>query len=259
MNDPRFRKNCLVGALVKLRNGVTGKILHCKGELDYHPLGMMVELEDGTRDRVSELLETNLDDKKSTFPKESMKIEYKASYSIPIESNDEIMKRYKIPDERALKLRLPEISETLRFSVLKTIAAFANTYGGTLCIGIIDRTHEILGLEKDYDAINSDGDGLITDIKSKIKSAFQSDYYEIITNCLMKIICDSSGLEYLKIDVTPSVNPVSIKVNATVKNQKIIHEKFYVRTNNGSEEYPASYFFMVHWPNREKKTEMQLT
>jgi len=40
------------------------------------------------------------------------------------------------------------VNKTLRFSVLKTIAAFLNTAGGTLVIGVDDDGH-VLGLEKD--------------------------------------------------------------------------------------------------------------
>jgi predicted HTH transcriptional regulator len=258
VSDGKYRDNCVRGTLVKLHNDETGKIEKCMGELDYHPHGMMVLLESGTKDRVLEILESANEEQKDEFPKESAIIEYKASFSIPTESNEEIMKRHKIPDEKALKARLPEIKNNLRKSVMKTIAAFGNTQGGILCIGIKDRTHEVLGLDLEYTEVE-DGDGLITEIKNKMHVFFGDTYYEAISCTNLEIVENKNGKEYLKIQVRTALNPIIIKIDGLVKNQKVVIDQYFIRTSNGSEEIPAQNFFLSHWPERGKKINIKLS
>lgn len=52
-----------------------------------------------------------------------------------------------------------EVNKDLRFSVLKTIAAFLNTAGGTLVIGVEDDGH-VLGLAQDLKTLQSSADRL---------------------------------------------------------------------------------------------------
>jgi len=258
VSDERYRDNCVRGTLVKIHNDEIGKIQKCMGELDYHPHGMMVLLESGTKGRVLEILESANKEQKEEFPKESAKIEYKATFSIPTESNEDIMERHKIPNENALKSRLPQIKDTLRKSVMKTIAAFGNTEGGILCIGIKDRTHEILGLDLEYAEVE-DGDGLITEIKNKMHAFFGETYYETISCTNLEVVEGKNGKEYLKIQVRPSPNPIIIQTDGLIKNQKVVIDEYFIRTSNGSEKIPAKNFFLSHWPERGKKTDIRLS
>ena len=68
-----------------------------------------------------------------------------------------------------------EVNKQLRFSVLKTIAAFLNTAGGTLVIGVEDDGH-ILGLAQDLKAMQNS------------KDRFEQK--------LMSLVCDRIGAEF---------------------------------------------------------------
>lgn len=68
-----------------------------------------------------------------------------------------------------------EANKTLRFSVLKTIAAFLNTAGGTLVVGVEDDGH-ILGLERDIQLVRN-----------------SQDRFEQL---IMSLVCDRIGAEY---------------------------------------------------------------
>ena len=115
--------------------------------------------------------------------------------------------------------------------ILKTLAAFGNTDGGILLIGV-DDDKNIIGLEKDFQSLKRQ----------------DSDYYEIhLRNLLHK----EMGVKYVskhirtqfetspdrkvvcKIKVIPGDEPQFLKVKD--KNGKQ-NEKFYVRSGNSSQE-----------------------
>jgi predicted HTH transcriptional regulator len=73
---------------------------------------------------------------------EGDKIEFKASLHHPYESQP--------PDPRKPKPTRKEIEKILRKSVTKTIAAFLNSEGGTLLIGVAD-SGSVLGIEPDFE------------------------------------------------------------------------------------------------------------
>lgn len=115
--------------------------------------------------------------------------------------------------------------------ILKTLAAFGNTDGGILLIGVDDEK-KILGLEKDFQSL-------------KRKDA---DYYEIhLRNLLHKEMgvkyvskhirtqfeTAANGKVVCKIKVIPGDEPQFLKVKD--KNGKQ-DEKFYVRSGNSSQE-----------------------
>lgn len=83
---------------------------------------------------------------------------------------------------------------------LKTIAAFLNTSGGTLLIGVSDNG-DIRGLEKDYNLCNKrDKDGLEQKIRSYLKSYFQPDP---IGKIEINFVCLPEG-DICRIDVQSS-------------------------------------------------------
>jgi type I restriction enzyme R subunit len=111
-------------------------------------------------------------------------------------------------------------NKKLRFSVLKTIAAFLNSEGGTLLIGV-DDDHNIFGLEKDY---------------QQLKGQSRDQFEQTLTNLIASYI----GIEYsqyIEIDfeqiddkdicrviVAKSPRPIFLKEPEG--------KKFYVRANN---------------------------
>ncbi len=115
--------------------------------------------------------------------------------------------------------------------ILKTLAAFGNTDGGILLIGV-DDDKNIIGLEKDFQSLKR----------------HDADYYEIhLRNMLHKEMgvkyvskhirtqfeSSSDGKVVCKIKVIPADEPQFLKVKD--KNGKQ-DEKFYVRSGNSSQE-----------------------
>jgi serine/threonine protein kinase len=56
------------------------------------------------------------------------------------------------------KSHISSLQRDLEHAVLKTLAAFLNSYGGTLVIGVADN-HSIIGIEVDYPSTKGSGDG----------------------------------------------------------------------------------------------------
>lgn len=162
-----------------------------------------VSLSESEEDRLTrELKEKQAYYKKLIQNDEGESLEFKSSFIEPIPSEE------KIREIKKLKLQLesssdPNIVKTLKkaltekedeihgakarkkiiHSALKTIAAFANTRGGILLIGVSDTKH-ILGLKRDYDSFpkkedrGRDGFGKFFD--SKIKEYFGESFSSLL-------------------------------------------------------------------------------
>ena len=127
--------------------------------------------------------------------------------------------------------RQEKTNSDLEKVILKTLAAFGNTDGGILLIGV-DDDKNVIGLEKDFQTLKRQ----------------DSDYYEIhLRNLLHK----EMGVKYVskhirtqfetatggqvvcKIKVIPGDEPQFLKVKDRNGKQD---EKFYVRSGNSSHE-----------------------
>ena len=109
-----------------------------------------------------------------------------------------------------------EFKETLRFclkekkkmkyveeSALKTIAAFLNSSGGDLFIGIDDES-EIKGLEKDYETFkekDKNRDGFLKHLDNLIGKTFTNSIYPLLR---IKIY-EKNGLDFCRIHVKPKI------------------------------------------------------
>ena len=109
-----------------------------------------------------------------------------------------------------------ELKETLRFclkeqmkmdyveeSVLKTIAAFLNTSGGDLFIGVND-DEEIMGLDKDYQTFrekDQNKDGFYKHLDNLIGKTFTNSIYPLLH---IKIY-EKDGLDFCRINVKPKL------------------------------------------------------
>jgi predicted HTH transcriptional regulator len=79
-----------------------------------------------------------------------------------------------------------ERNEALRHSVLKTVAAFMNSDGGTLVIGVED-DRKVLGIGKDLQLLGGSTDKfeqLVVSLLSEYLGASQAHYYKIRFECL---------------------------------------------------------------------------
>lgn len=150
---------------------------------------------------------------------ETLRIEFKSTARVPLSSD------------------VPE--KVVNEGIIKTVAAFMNSEGGTLGIGISD-DGDILGIQKDLDYKRQDLDGyqnwlstlLMNAIGQAVVARNTSIRFELAED---RVVC--------LIDVSPSSSPVYAD---TVKGKEL----FYVRVGNttrilsGSEmvEYISSHF-----------------
>ena len=114
--------------------------------------------------------------------------------------------------------------------IVKTVAAFANSQGGTLLIGVSD-SGEILGLEGDYLSLGgANRDKFEMHLRNLLSSAFGAAF----VSSKLKVLFPAIGeVEICQVDVQPSAKPLVL----TVKDKNGVgQEKFYVRSGNSSQE-----------------------
>ena len=253
MADTKYLVNVPIGCLVKCVSGEVGRVKEAYAETGWNPLGIRVVLEDGTVCRAQEVIEelkpVELELKEKINSPESDMLEFKGSFASPLESKEKIMNECKIKNDEQYDAWFKRKSPELMHAVMKTIAAFANTDGGTLLIGIEDRTKKTLGLQADYDNLKVDDDGLIIEIKNQFKHFFGEERFMTVLNLNSDLtIYPYEGKEICRIDVTPS------KTTAIpVKHFKTKIDEFYIRHSNSSEPIPPHEFYEVHWDKHKKK------
>lgn len=126
------------------------------------------------------------------------------------------------------------VNKKLEDVVLKTIAAFANSQGGTLLIGVSD-DGAILGLEGDYHAL---GGANRDKFELHLRNLLNSCFGKVLPSNKIKVTFpEIGGLEICQIDVQPALNAVVI--SAKDKDGQA-REKFYVRSGNSSQELSMS-------------------
>ena len=261
MKDPHFKSNIHVGQPVKILQRInqeekTGKIKSILSPLDFHPHGIKVILEDLTEGRVIEIFEPENSKNAEILEKlkqsESNSLEFKASLLAPNESTEKIMTRYKIKSRKDLDALIQKLKKNIVHSAMKTIAAFANSDGGSLIIGVEDRTGKLIGLENDFRYVsNNDGDGFLIELKNQIKSYFRGTGI-MATMPVMEII-NIDGKDICHIQVNPSKEVCVIYEEIENRNGKFLTEKYYVRISNSSEEFSPRDFFEKHWTNHKIK------
>lgn len=116
--------------------------------------------------------------------------------------------------------------------IAKAVAAFANSDGGTLLIGVHD-TDGAVGLEQDYAVTGGDRDGfenaLTTSLQNQFGPAFKAQKVKVSFPL-------AGGVEICRVDVARSEALMPIEV--TDKNgQK--SKRIYVRSGNSSQELPS--------------------
>ena len=111
-------------------------------------------------------------------------------------------------------------------SVLKTIAAFLNSLGGDLFIGVSD-DYEIKGLEKDYLTFkekDQNRDGFLKHLDNLIGKTFTNSIYP-----LLKIkIYEKDGLDFCRVNVKPKTENGTF---VTFKGE----QHFFIRRSGGTQ------------------------
>ena len=123
-------------------------------------------------------------------------------------------------------------------AVLKTIAAFANTKGGQLLIGVQDKPRDITGLE--LDDYKNDRDDYTKGIMNRVKTFLGTLAATLVD---IEIIRMENGKELCLIKVDPSTEPVFCTHNEFEKNhQKYIPnpEFLYIRQSGETHKLTPS-------------------
>lgn len=131
-------------------------------------------------------------------------------------------------------IREGKINKKLEEIILKSVAAFANSNGGTLLIGV-DDDGTILGLEHDYLSLGGiDRDKFELHLRNLLNQQFGTG---VVTSKVVIKFHEVDDKEVCQIDVESVKDPLILKVKD--KNGQQI-EKFYVRSGNSSQEIPLS-------------------
>ena len=127
-------------------------------------------------------------------------------------------------------------------AVVKTVAAFLNTDGGTLLIGV-GPDGSVVGLEYDYPHVKPEnGDGFVNWLTTHLSTALGA---AAVMRTRARIVAQG-GVELCRLDVAPSSQPTWAK---TSKEPRV----FFVRMNNSSRALPAeelTAYLADRWPDR---------
>ncbi len=137
--------------------------------------------------------------------------------------------------------KIDQLNRELEKAALKTIAAFLNTKGGHLVIGVNDEK-EPIGLARDYATLKrQDNDGFenhFTQIFNVMIGPEFRHFVKVWFNSL-------SDIEICVVQVVPSTRPVYLKTDG--------NEYFFVRTGNVTTPLKLSeveVYRRSRWPNR---------
>lgn len=185
----------IVSSILKL-NFIKNKISQFEENLALNPISSQNELNqiDSILEAVGEL--ANPDKIKSLIRAgESKSVEFKQTFSLDVER----------------QVKEPRIED----SAIKTIAAFLNSDGGTLLVGVHD-SGEITGNEVEIDKFFKSTDKFLLHVKNRIKTRIGEQFYPFINQHLVSV----EGKLVLMVECDPSSDEVFVD-----------EKDFYVRTN----------------------------
>jgi serine/threonine protein kinase len=166
---------------------------------------------------------------------ESDKVEFKASLHRPYGPLSPELQ--KLQPGQAKKA----IEKILRKTVTKTIAAFLNSEGGTLLIGVED-SGNVLGIEPDFEYLKQgkqDSDGWLLSLQEVIIKALGAEVWNAI-----------------RVSLVPHGTQTVAVVSCPPRTTETWHkedgdERFYIRAANGTRELNGSTlvrYIREHWP-----------
>ena len=131
-------------------------------------------------------------------------------------------------------LVVASVNKKLEEVIMKTVAAFANSQGGTVLIGVAD-DGEVIGLEHDYQSlVDGDKDKFELHLRNLLNQQFGSGFVTSRVTIKFHVVVDK---EVCQIDTTPAKEPVILTLKD--KNGQMV-EKFYARSGNSSQEISLS-------------------
>jgi hypothetical protein len=135
--------------------------------------------------------------------------------------------------------KLGKVNKVLELPIVKTIAGFLNTDGGTLLIGISD-SRGVLGIEEDYKTL-----------PKASRDGYELHLNQLISNVIAKERCLNVGISFHQLDdkdvcmvqVEPSPKPAYVKEGQETR--------LYIRTGNQTQPLSTSEsieYVQQHWP-----------
>ena len=119
-------------------------------------------------------------------------------------------------------LQQNKVNKNLEKATMKTIAAFLNSNGGHLVIGV-DDTRNIVGVHNDYRSLpKTNSDGFENHFTSVFHNMIGPEFRQFVKLSSHKI----NDKEFCLVAVFPSTKPVYLKSEEK--------EEFYIRTGNGT-------------------------
>ncbi|CAN7719221.1 GmrSD restriction endonuclease domain-containing protein [Mesorhizobium sp. LjRoot246] len=123
-------------------------------------------------------------------------------------------------------------SKKMEEVIAKAVAAFTNSDGGTLLIGVHDESGAV-GLEPDYAVAGGDKDGFELALTNSLQNQFGTAFKAGKIKVSFPI---ATGVEICRMDVAKS--HMLMPINVTTKEGHKV-SKIYVRSGNSSQELPA--------------------
>jgi very-short-patch-repair endonuclease len=138
-------------------------------------------------------------------------------------------------------------SDMGQLSILKTIAAFMNSEGGLLIVGVEDNGN-ILGIEKDFETFSDrkNWDGWVQHIVNVVRKHIGTEFLEHIR--VEAILCDGKTVALIR--VQKSYKPAFVEYQDTKGGQSKV--EFYYRALNTTQALntkQASDYIKEHWKN----------
>ncbi len=134
-----------------------------------------------------------------------------------------------------------KVNKQLERAAMKTVAAFLNTNGGHLILGVAD-DHTVLGMESDYATLaRKDGDGFENHFSNVFKAMLGAHVRHLVKVEPFK----KEDKECIVISVAPSQRPVYLDDDGK--------EEFFVRTGNGTTSLrlsEAAAYIESRWGNK---------
>jgi len=138
-------------------------------------------------------------------------------------------------------------SKEMQFAVIKTIAAFLNSEGGTLVIGVEDDGN-IFGLEKDLSLMSEDTlDQFERDVTQLISNSLGASFTQLVKLRFERV----EGKDICAVEVSQAATP-----NAFLKWKKGEDPKFYIRTGNASKPLEDMQEFYNYISARSPETKL---
>ena len=137
-----------------------------------------------------------------------------------------------------------ELQKKAESIIMRSIAGFANSDGGTLLIGVMD-DGELEGLELDFETLGGDKDEYELHLGQLIDREFGKAFRPRYVKVSFPLVEETT---ISRVDINPADAPVVLEVQ-NKHGQKL--EKFYVRSGNSTQEFSlsdASEFIRARFP-----------